>query len=431
MAAALRAHTVVAVAEAVTGRSEARRSSAARAWGIDALVAIGYILGCLGVLALRGWHLAWWFTGWPGHLPFAEQSAAAMVLGGGLLLMARRVAPRIVFVATFTLGALGYLLGLPTGLPIAALVLCVLYAATRFTTRGFGLLALVISIGSLAGWAVPTALGQVRSGGIGTALDVTSAAATAPAVVGFGLVVLTWAAADQVRASVERTSLAQASQVAQAQERIARAEVGALEERQRIAREMHDIVAHGLSVMIVQADGARFAAGTDPDAATRALATIAETGRTSLAEMRRLLGLLRDGEEPAANAPAPRLADLDDLVDQIRTAGVPVTYSVTGAQIPVDEVVQLTAYRIVQEALTNVLKHAGPGVRVSVVVSADPDRVSVDVVDDGVGGAPTHTGLGLQGMAERAAMLGGHAEAGPGRSGGFHVHASLPIGGVT
>ncbi len=431
MDAGRRGHRVDDVAEAVTGRSEARPGTTARAWVVDALVALCYVIGCLGVLNLRGWHLAWWFTGWPGPFPYPVPSAAAMVLGGGILLIARRIAPRAVFLTTFALGAFGYLLGLPTGLPTAALVVCVLYAATRFTTRGFGLLALAISIGSLAAWAVPTILAQVGHAGVAAAPDVSSAAATAPAVVGFGLVVLTWAAADQVRASMERTALAEASQVAQAQERIARAEVGALEERQRIAREMHDIVAHGLSVMIVQADGARFAAGTDPDAASRALATIAETGRTSLAEMRRLLGLLRDGEEPAAHAPAPRLADLDDLVEQIRAAGVPVTYSVRGAQIPVDEVVQLTAYRIVQEALTNVLKHAGPGVRVSVVVSADPDRVTVDVVDDGVGGAPTHTGLGLRGMAERAAMLGGRAEAGPGRSGGFHVHASLPTGGGT
>ena len=418
------------MAEVATEASARRRDPSSRAFAVDLTVAVLFAVGTWSILVLRGWHLAWWITGWPGPYP-VEGFVAATVLGGAVLLLARRVAPRAVFMVTFAIGAVGYALGLPTGLPIAALVLCVLYAATRFTTRGFGVLALVVSLGSLSVWAVPTILQQMRSGLPGALADITSVPATAPAVAGFGLIVLTWAAADQVRAATDRAALAEASQHAQAQERVARAEVGALEERQRIAREMHDIVAHGISVMIVQADGARFAAPADPEAPTRALATIAETGRTSLAEMRRLLGLLRDGESTSPHAPAPTLADVDDLVEQVRAAGVPVTFSLTGAATTPPEIVQLTAYRIVQEALTNVLKHAGPGARASVLVATDPSQVSVDVIDDGVGGQPGTTGLGLRGMNERAAMLGGRAEAGPGRSGGFHVHAVLPTGSIS
>ena len=125
--------------------------------------------------------------------------------------------------------------------------------------------------------------------------------------------------------------------------------------------------------------------------------------------------------------PRPTLADVDDLVERVRAAGVPVTFSLTGAATTPPEIVQLTAYRIVREALTSVLKHAGPGARASVLVATDPSQVSVDVIDDGVGGQPGTTGLGLRGM-NGAQRCSGASEAGPGRSGGFHVHAVLPTG---
>jgi signal transduction histidine kinase len=199
---------------------------------------------------------------------------------------------------------------------------------------------------------------------------------------------------------------------------------------------MHDVVAHGLSVMIVQADGARFAAASDPDAATAALATIAATGRSSLAEMRRLLGVLRDEESASPDAPQPGLADIETLVAGLATGGRSVRLRIEGElpQGPGSEegaATGLTAYRIVQEALTNVMKHAGDDATAWVTVTVHPTRVVVEVVDDGVGGVvgpadPGAPGHGLRGMAERVEMLGGSLVTGPDPRGGFRVVATLP-----
>jgi signal transduction histidine kinase len=201
-------------------------------------------------------------------------------------------------------------------------------------------------------------------------------------------------------------------------ERDQQAEIGAARERARIARELHDVVAHSLAVMVAQADGGRYAAPEDPDAASRALAQIAETGRDALAQMRRLLGVLRAGDESG---------DLAGLVRRLDRAGLPVELEVEGParELPAD--VQLSIHRVAQEALTNVLKHADSPRRVQVMLRYLDAEVDLTVRDDGRGiAAGDGQGHGLAGMRERVALHSGTLRAGPRAGGGYEVCARLP-----
>jgi signal transduction histidine kinase len=212
------------------------------------------------------------------------------------------------------------------------------------------------------------------------------------------------------------------------------------EERGRIARELHDVVAHSVSVMVVQAGAARRTMAASPDQATTALGQIESTGRQALVELRRLLGLLRDGDrgDGAALTPQPGLEHLESLAAAAREAGLPVEIMVEGDPRPLPPGVALSAYRIVQEALTNSLKHAGPA-RASVRVRYGRDVLEVQVADNGettggatlvVGnglGSPSAAGHGLIGMRERVALFGGTLETGPGPDGGYRVAARLPL----
>jgi signal transduction histidine kinase len=203
------------------------------------------------------------------------------------------------------------------------------------------------------------------------------------------------------------------------------------EERLRIARELHDVVAHSMSVVAVHAGTGRMVAGDDPAAAERALATIEATTRSALGEMRRLLGVLRspDGDEPAALGPAPGLADLDLLVAEVARSGVDVELRVHGARPVVPPGVDLSAYRVVQEALTNVIKHAGAPTHVDVSLRHLPGSLAVEIVDDGRGAASTvGGGHGHLGMRERVELWGGELVVGPIDGGGYRVSALLPYG---
>jgi signal transduction histidine kinase len=201
-------------------------------------------------------------------------------------------------------------------------------------------------------------------------------------------------------------------------ERDRQAEVGAARERARIARELHDVVAHSLAVMVAQADGGRYAAPEDPDAAGRALAQIAQTGRDALAQMRRLLGVLRAGEEGG---------DLAGLVRRIAGAGLPVELELEGRARALPAEVRLCIHRVAQEALTNVLKHADSPQRVEVVLRYLDAEVELTVRDDGRGaGAGDGRGYGLAGMRERVALQGGTLHAGPRAGGGYEVRARVP-----
>ncbi|MGY1733947.1 sensor histidine kinase [Geodermatophilus sp. SYSU D01045] len=209
-------------------------------------------------------------------------------------------------------------------------------------------------------------------------------------------------------------------------ERDARARVAVVEERARIARDLHDVVAHNLSVMTALADGAGFAPGTGQ--AREAVAQIAATGRQALAEMHRLVGVLRTDDDPAERAPAPGLADLTGVVEQVRAAGLPTVLTVTGRPRPLAAGAQLAVHRLVQEALTNTLRHARGARSAEVRLDWRATGLTVVVTDDGAPGVPPdRTGHGLVGMRERLAAWEGTVDAGPGPGGGWRVAAVLPL----
>jgi signal transduction histidine kinase len=200
-------------------------------------------------------------------------------------------------------------------------------------------------------------------------------------------------------------------------------------ERSRIARELHDVVAHAMSVMVVQAGAARAVLRRDPDETERALSAIEESGRTGLAEMRRLLSA--DGDTAPSLVPQPGLARLDELLERMRAAGLDVELVVEGDARSLEAGVDLSVYRIVQEALTNALRHGGDRVHARVLLRYDTNEIGVEIADDGRGPSPgvDGEGRGLIGMRERVAFLGGEITTGGRPSGGFLVRARIPVGG--
>lgn len=215
-------------------------------------------------------------------------------------------------------------------------------------------------------------------------------------------------------------------------ERDQQAQLAAVAERTRIAREMHDIIGHNLSVITGLADGGSYAAAKSPARAAQALEAIGTTSRQALAELRRLLDVLREEAPTAELTPQPSLTDLDHLIDGVRSAGLPVRLKIEGPPVRVPAGTQLTIYRVIQEALTNTLKHAGPNATSQVSISyEDGGAVTASVTDTGRGGpAPNATdatqGRGLTGMRERTALYDGTLEAGPQPTGGWRVHVRLP-----
>ena len=271
--------------------------------------------------------------------------------------------------------------------------------------------------------------------------------ALAAAILEIGIVLATvrWAESAELLVLVFLTGMATAASVLGVNVQTRRAYLAALEERAaqlehqrdqqgrlaaaaeraRIAREMHDIVAHNLSVMVALADGAGFMAGADPARSAGAMEQVSRTGRHALGEMRRLLGVLREGDS-AELAPQPGLADLDALLGQVRAAGLPVTLETSGRPVALGAGAGLTVYRLVQEALTNTLKHAGAEACATVRLRYEDDGIDVEVTDDGRGRAHvTDSGQGLSGMRERAAVYGGAIDAGPRSGGGWRVHTRL------
>lgn len=361
--------------------------------------------------------------------PYGGASGAVgSLVGLGLLvpLAWRRTQPVRAAVAVLVAGVLELLL-VPDFLFANVAVLAMVYAlaaygpsAWRKAGLGLGLAGSVLAGGRYFGGVY-----------IGSSTDVvqgTLFAAVAIAV----LVLATWALGDLKRARLHREAALRERAELLEQERGSEMRLAATAERARIAREMHDVVAHSLSVVIAQADGGRYAGRTDPAAATGALEQIAATGRQALTDMRALLGVLRE-DGAREFAPQPDIAAVPGLVDDVRRSGLDVDLITEGTPVDLATGSQLAAYRIVQESLTNVLKHAGPASRAWVRLQWRAQALEVSVLDDGRGASAAvataqdaPAGHGLLGMHERAQLHGGRLEAGPRHGGGFGVHAVLP-----
>jgi signal transduction histidine kinase len=323
----------------------------------------------------------------------------------------------------FALAALSGLFQLANPTPMASdiALLVLLYTVAAYRPRQHSVIALLAClVGSvLASWVWMPLSG-------GTAPSSTDRLIFASLVL-WGFVLAAWVLGDSMRyrrgyyaALEDRAARLEA-------ERSAQAKIAAAAERARIARELHDVVAHHVSVMVVQADGAGYALRSDPDRAQAALRAISSTGRQALTEMRRLLGVLRSADQHTELAPVPGLGELRELLDQARTAGLEVSYTLTGTPRELPEGAELAAYRVVQESLTNTRKHAGLAATAAVTLRYEPEGLTLEVTDDGM--APVSEqpgGHGLAGMRERIALYGGTVQAGRLPSGGFGVTAHLP-----
>ncbi len=237
-----------------------------------------------------------------------------------------------------------------------------------------------------------------------------------------------------VRTNRQAQATARVEQAEQAErERQQQAQLAASAERARIAREMHDIVAHNIAVMIALADGAAYTAKNDTDQAVELMGQVSATGRTALTEMRRLLGVLRQPAE-SEQGPQPTLADLDKMLGTFRAAGLPVELTVAGEPFPLPPSAQLAVYRMITEALTNTLKHAA-GSAATVCLEYRDGEIELEVSDDGAGRRPglggragwVSGGHGITGMRERAAVFGGEVSAGPRPGGGWRVRTTLRV----
>jgi signal transduction histidine kinase len=345
----------------------------------------------------------------------------ASVLGVVLLVpLAWRRRQPVWAAGVVVVGCLAELVVLPPGqfLPANVAAPAMVYALAAYAPRWASRAGLAIGL-------VGAALASLFYFGTGGAFEFV-VAATAVGV----LVVAAWALGDLRRARLQQMAGLEERARLLELEREQEMQLAASTERARIAREMHDVVAHSLSVVIAQADGGRYAGQADPVAATAALEQISSTGRQALAEMRKLLGVLREGDGQEF-APQPDVAAIDQLVADVRSSGLDVDLVVEGTPRAMPAGPQLAAYRIVQESLTNVLKHAGPAGRAQVRLHWHPDALELSIEDDGRGAAAAimegdGQGQGLLGMRERAQLHGGRLTAAPLTGGGFGVSAVLP-----
>ncbi|RZU33957.1 sensor histidine kinase [Blastococcus saxobsidens] len=356
----------------------------------------------------------------PSETYWQDQTTALVV---GTLLTAplawRRRAPVPAAAVVVAVG-LSELVVVPDPLVANVAVLMTIYALAAYGPRWAAQAGLTIGL-------LGAVLAAVRFFGY----DLASSIAPTSLAIGFS-VVAAWSLGNLRRARLQRlVALEERAQLLEL-ERDQEMRLAASTERARIAREMHDVVAHSLSVVIAQADGGRYAGRTDPAAAVGALEAISTTGRQALADMRSLLGVLREGggEE---YAPQPDVKAIPALVEDVRSSGLDVDLIVEGEPRQMPAGPQLAAYRIVQESLTNVLKHAGPASRAWVRLQWRPDALELSVLDDGRGASAAMVdsdgnGQGVRGMRERAQLHDGRLEAGPRHGGGFGVHAALPYG---
>ena len=294
---------------------------------------------------------------------------------------------------------------------------------------GFTMLVALYSVGR---YVINNRWSAIGLGGAIALNAVSNLIAGSPATdlgLGFGIFILVWYIGRRIRIRGDYVELLQNRATQLEREQAAEARRAVAEERTRIARELHDVVAHRVSVMTVQAGAAKTVATADPERALQAMEAVEQAGRQALNELRHLLGVLRPPTDVDGLGPQPGIAEVPRLVDQFREAGLDVSLTIDAAQTDLQARVDLSTYRIVQEALTNVLKHAGPSARTEVRLGGDSDRVAIEVLDNGQGATILPgSGHGIAGMRERAQLLGGSLEAGPRPGGGFQVVAHLPIG---
>jgi signal transduction histidine kinase len=345
--------------------------------------------------------------------PRAAALALAVVAGGALVL--RRTAPLAVL--AMTLAATVAIVALGDD-PSGATVLIALYTTAALCELRVSLVALAAAAATAATLSAFTVDAPGRE-----------ASATSGAIIAAGLSVGIWAlgAYAQTRRRYVRELQERAASAEREREQLAR--IAVHEERASIARELHDIVAHSVSVMLVGVRGARDVLRSAPETAEETLARVERSGEQSLAELRRILALLREPEQTAESHPQPSLAELNELVASYRAAGLPVRLEMIGEPLPLPGGVELSVYRIVQEALTNTLKHSDPS-KVTVTLAFRDARLELEVVDNGTPATPGEAtaGQGLIGMRERVALLGGKLETGAREGGGFRVAARLPLG---
>ncbi|MEV0675329.1 histidine kinase [Actinosynnema sp. NPDC050436] len=345
------------------------------------------------------------------ELPLAVSLTAAL----SLPLVWRRRAPLAVFGVVAAAALVQWLVDVQLPADIALLV--ALYtAAANSGRRGTLVAAAIVEAG-----AVLACLRWSAEGAFLTPFVAVTAMVVAAAVLGVN-----------VRTTRAYLAAVEERAVRLEQEQQQQARVAVAEERTRITREMHDIVTHNLSVMVALTDAAVYAQHRSPDKATAAMLQISETGRQALTDMRRSLGILRADEPDADRHPLPGIAQLEALADQMCAAGLPTRLDVHGDHAHVPATAQLTVYRLVQEALTNTLKHTPAGTRAEVRIRCSTGTVTVDVTDSGPGTPRPGTappGHGISGMRERSAAYGGALQAGPLPGGGWGVHTRLLLGG--
>ena len=330
----------------------------------------------------------------------------------------RRKHPVGAFAAATAVGAIQVLLDVRPNMADAAIVV-LLYTLAAYRPRQISVPGLVVCLlGSAA------AVARWKPAGL-TALDWIMVGS----IMFAGPSLLAWVLGDSMRYRRAYYASLEDRAARLEQERDTQAQIAAAAERARIARELHDVVAHNVSVMVVQADGASYALDSEPEKARQALTAIACTGRQALAEMRRMLGVLRNGDGDTGLAPLPGIGQLGELLEQTRAAGLAVTFTVQGVPAPLPGGVALAAYRIVQESLTNTRKHGGPDASAQVTLRYCEDVLVLRITDDGRGAtaAADGAGHGMTGMRERVALYGGALQAGPQPGGGYQVTARLPV----
>jgi signal transduction histidine kinase len=365
-------------------------------------------------LAIRPRYVEFYRSGLPHEVPLPIHLTLALVMCVPLIW--RRRWPRAVFAVIALAAFAQWLAGIGIGVNDFAVLIAMYTIAAQCAFRWSFAAGLVAELGiTMATYS------QVGRGGAGEAewksLLPTSVCLSA-----------IWLAGLYISTRRKYTLSLEERARRLERERDAQAEAAAAAERARIAREMHDVIAHSISVMVIQADGASFTVDTDAERAKRAMQAIGTTGRQALTEMRRMLGVLREGDGQATLAPQPGVDQLSELVGQMRSTGLPVELVVRGTVIALPGGMELAVYRIVQEALTNVMKHAGPSARAWVELHYGDQAVEVRIRDDGRGATFSDgRGHGLLSMRERVAVYGGHVSAEPVPGGGFEVIARLQV----